>query len=117
MRPLAAREHLLDRSIIMPLQDLVPVGPELKTVAARLAAAKARGAAAVLMMGAHVLRSGVQRYLIDLMEQGYLSVIAMSGAGVIHDYEFALIGATTESVCSLYSGGTVRLMARNGADQ
>jgi hypothetical protein len=114
LRPLAAREHLLDRSIIMPLQDLVPVGPELKTVAARLAAAKAGGAAAVLMLGAHVLRSGVQRYLIDLMEQGYLSVIAMSGAGVIHDYEFALIGATTESVARYIQEGQFGLWQETG---
>lgn len=114
LRPLTAREHLLDRSIIMPLQPLVPVGPELKAVAARLAAAKARGAAAVLMMGAHVLRSGVQRYLIDLMEQGYLSVIAMSGAGVIHDYEFALIGATTESVSRYIQEGQFGLWQETG---
>jgi hypothetical protein len=40
----------------------------------------------------------MQRYLIDLMEKGYISCIAMNGAGVIHDFEFALIGATTESV-------------------
>jgi hypothetical protein len=114
LRPLAAREHLLDRSIIVPLQPLVPVCPELKVVAARLAAAKARGAAAVLMMGAHVLRSGVQRYLIDLMEQGYLSVIAMSGAGVIHDYEFALIGATTESVSRYIQDGQFGLWQETG---
>jgi hypothetical protein len=114
LRPLTAREHLLDRSIIMPLQPLVPVCPELKAVAGRLAAAKARGAAAVLMMGAHVLRSGVQRYLIDLMEQGFLSVIAMSGAGVIHDYEFALIGATTESVSRYIQEGQFGLWQETG---
>jgi hypothetical protein len=114
LRPLTAREHLLDRSIIMPLQPLVPVCPELKAVAAGLAAAKARGAAAVLMMGAHVLRSGVQRYLIDLMAQGYLSVIAMSGAGVIHDYEFALIGATTESVSRYIQEGQFGLWQETG---
>jgi hypothetical protein len=114
LRPLAAREHLLDRSIMMPLQPLVPVCPELKAVAARLAAAKARQAASVLMMGAHVLRAGVQRFLIDLMEQGYLSVIAMSGAGVIHDYEFALIGATTESVSRYIQEGQFGLWQETG---
>jgi hypothetical protein len=114
LRPLTAREHLLDRSSIMPLQALAPVSPELKAVAARLATAKARGAAAVLMMGAHVLRSGLQRYLIDLMEQGYLSVIAISGAGVIHDYELALIGATTESVSRYIQEGQFGLWQETG---
>ncbi|OGP70311.1 MAG: hypothetical protein A2Y80_09010 [Deltaproteobacteria bacterium RBG_13_58_19] len=114
LHPLAAREHGLAMSIILPLQPLVPVRPELETVAARIAAAKAKKAAVVLIMGAHVLRSGVQRYLIDLMEQGYLSVIAMSGAGVIHDFEFALIGATTESVARYIQKGQFGLWQETG---
>ncbi|MCP5003855.1 MAG: hypothetical protein GY941_07875, partial [Planctomycetes bacterium] len=40
----------------------------------------------------------MQKYIIDLMERGYISCLAMNGAGIIHDFEFALIGATTESV-------------------
>ena len=114
LRPLADREHLLDRASILPLQPLVPVRPELAAVANRLAAAKSRRAAAVLMMGAHVLRAGVQRYLIDLMEHGYLSAVAMSGAGVIHDYEFALIGATTESVGRYLQEGQFGLWRETG---
>jgi hypothetical protein len=98
LRPLNEREHLLDRKVILPLSPVATAPPELKAVAARLNAARAGRAATVMLMGAHVLRAGVQRYLIDLMERDYLSVLAMSGAGVIHDYEFALIGATTESV-------------------
>ena len=50
------------------------------------------------MMGAHVLRAGVNRHLIDLVERGFIDHIAMNGAGAIHDYELARIGATTESV-------------------
>jgi hypothetical protein len=41
----------------------------------------------------------------------------MSGAGVIHDFEFALIGALTESVARYLQGGTIRFMARNGQDR
>jgi hypothetical protein len=57
------------------------------------------------MMGAHVIRSGVQRYIIDLMEKGYLNCVAMNGAGVIHDFEFSLVGATTESVADYIQEG------------
>lgn len=114
LHPLSVREHGLDRSAILPLQPLFPICPELETVAARIAAAKARKAAVVLIMGAHVLRSGVQKYLIDLMEQGYLSVIAMSGAGVIHDFEFALMGATTESVARYLQEGQFGLWHETG---
>lgn len=52
----------------------------------------------MLMMGAHVLRAGVQRHIIDLMERGLISCVAVNGAGVIHDFELSLIGATTEDV-------------------
>ncbi|MFZ5453720.1 MAG: hypothetical protein ACOZF2_17840 [Thermodesulfobacteriota bacterium] len=83
-------------------------------MATRIVAAKTAKAAVVLIMGAHVLRSGVQRYLIDLMEQGYLSLIAMSGAGVIHDFEFALMGATTESVAHYLQEGQFGLWQETG---
>ena len=69
-----------------------------RSIGQRLREAKARGAARILMMGAHVLRAGAQLHLIDLMERGLVTHIAMNGAGPIHDWEFALIGATTESV-------------------
>ena len=57
------------------------------------------------MIGGHVIRSGVQKYLIDLMERGYLSCIAMNGFIMIHDFEFALIGATTESASKYIKEG------------
>jgi hypothetical protein len=65
-------------------------------------------------MGAHVLRAGVSRYLIDLMERGLLSHIAMNGAGPIHDWEFALIGATTESVTRYIQTGEFGLWHETG---
>ena len=87
--------------------------PTCAAVAARLAAAKSAGAARILMMGAHVLRAGVNRHIIDLVERGFLDHIAMNGAGAIHDYELARIGATTESVASLHPHRRVRPLARN----
>ena len=73
-----------------------------------------RGAARVLMMGAHVLRAGTQRHVIDLMERGLVSLIAMNGAGPIHDWELALIGATTESVARYVSSGEFGLWRETG---
>ena len=57
--------------------------------------ARQSGAARIALMGAHVLRAGVSRHLIDLMRRGLLTHLAMNGAGPIHDWELALIGATT----------------------
>lgn len=65
-------------------------------------------------MGAHVLRAGVSRYLIDLMERGLIDHIAMNGAGPIHDWEFALIGATTESVARYIQSGEFGLWHETG---
>jgi hypothetical protein len=66
------------------------------------------------MMGAHVLRSGVQRYLLDLMERGYLSCIAMNGAGMIHDFELYLVGGTTEKVARYIPDGRFGLWQETG---
>src|SRR5258707_4589297 len=65
-------------------------------------------------MGAHVLRAGVARHLIDLMERGLVSHVAMNGAGPIHDWEFALIGASTESVARYIASGEFGLWEETG---
>jgi hypothetical protein len=49
-------------------------------------------------LGAHVLKTGLSPVLIDLMDRGYISGLALNGAGVIHDFELALGGATSEEV-------------------
>ncbi|CAI2717036.1 hypothetical protein [Nitrospina watsonii] len=107
IKPLAERQHDLKVDCIHKLEkEASPLMVEvLKPVAHCLMQAKETGRARILMMGAHVLRSGVQRYLIDLMERGYLDCLAFNGAGIIHDYEFARIGATTESVARYIQTG------------
>jgi hypothetical protein len=116
IQPLARRQHDLDLSVILPLDAPQPTfdHPALPVLGQRLAAARRQGRARVLMMGAHVLRAGVARYLIDLMERGLLSHIAMNGAGPIHDWELALIGATTESVARYIQTGEFGLWHETG---
>jgi len=90
----------LDITAVRPLVAAAQTGRNEKICEAARAiiAAREKQSAVILMMGAHVLRAGVQNYLIDLMERGYISCIAANGAVMIHDFEFAFIGATTESV-------------------
>ena len=76
-----------------------------KLVALRIITAKDINAAVILMMEDRVLRAGVQRYLIEMLEKGYLSCIAMNGAGVTQGNEFALIGETTKSVARYIQDG------------
>src|SRR5579885_1162417 len=117
IQPLAQRQHDLDLSMLLPLDaaTLAFTDPALPVLGQRLVEARRQGASRILVMGAHVLRAGVSRYLIDLMERGLLSHIAMNGAGPIHDWEFALIGATTESVARYVQTGEFGLWADTGA--
>jgi hypothetical protein len=98
----------------MPLRAAGPVPHALAEVARRMAAARKTGRAVVMIMGGHVIRSGVQRYIIDMLERGYLSGIAMNGSVMIHDFEFSLIGATTESVARYIREGQFGLWQETG---
>ncbi len=116
IRPLADRQHDLDLSVLLPLNAPLPVFAHaaLPILGQRLAEAKKRGAARIALMGAHVLRAGVSRYLIDMMERGDLTHLAMNGAGPIHDWELGLIGATTESVARYIQTGEFGLWHETG---
>jgi hypothetical protein len=114
LRPLAERTHDLDLSCIRPLGSADPPAETLRAVAARIRAARRAGRPVILMMGAHVLRAGVQRFLVDLMERGEVTLLAMNGACVIHDFEFALVGATTESVARYVENGQFGLWQETG---
>jgi len=114
LQPLAQRVHDLDLTAVQPLGGDGPVPDDLRAIAARIRAARGAGRPVVLMMGAHVLRAGVQRFLIDLLERGLVSLVAMNGACVIHDFEFALLGATTESVARYIATGEFGLWEETG---
>lgn len=95
---------------MLPLDERPPPLAEatmkdLATLGERLIAARKRGASILLLMGAHVIRAGVARQLIDMMERGLITHIGMNGAGPIHDYELARIGATCESVARYIRSG------------
>ncbi len=117
IRPLAERAHDLPLDSFLYLNDPVEPLPDpaLPQLAARIVAARRAGAPVILMMGAHVVRSGVSRHIIDLMARGLITHIGMNGAGPIHDYELALAGATTESVARYISEGQFGLWRETGA--
>jgi hypothetical protein len=117
IKPLGDRVHDLEIGRWLQLGDDVPLfeDPALPVIASRMQAAKEGDAARILMMGAHVLRGGVNRFLIDWMERGVITHIAFNGAGAIHDYELARIGATTESVARYIRSGEFGLWRETGA--
>src|SRR3989338_1833127 len=102
IKPLSYRKNDLDISVIKHIdeQGSVNIDKRFKEIAKHIIHAKQNNFSVILMIGGHVIRSGVQNYIIDLMERGYISCVTMNGSGIIHDFEFALIGATTESVAN-----------------
>lgn len=114
--PLAERRHDMTLDHLLPL-DAPPArfgDPQLPVLAERILAARQAGRPVIMLMGAHVIKSGVSRQLIDLIERGLVTHVAMNGAGPIHDFELALIGATTESVARYISAGQFGLWEETG---
>jgi hypothetical protein len=106
----------------MSLEDVLPLDaevspfpdPNLERVAERIAAARRTGRPVILLMGAHVIKQGLSRFVIDLMERGILTHVGGNGACAIHDFELALIGATTESVARYIREGQFGLWQETG---
>lgn len=116
LKPLSERVHDLHANHWLSAgQAPIPFEhPQLPTLADRIVAARKRGAAVILMMGAHVLRAGVSAHIIDLIERGILTHIAMNGACPIHEYELAKVGGTTESVARYIKSGEFGLWKETG---
>jgi hypothetical protein len=119
IKPLAERKHDLSIEQQLPLDELPPplddkAMADVGEIGRRLAAARDRKAAILLLIGGHVIRAGVARQLIDLMERGLVTHIGMNGAGPIHDYELARIGATCESVARYIKSGEFGLWRETG---
>ncbi len=110
--PLAERRSLTRvEDILIPLDAPLPLlGPTLAAIVARavgdIRAARERGAAVMLIYGAHLLRNGAALLLDRLMELGWLTHLATNGAGTIHDWEYAWLGKSTEKVEDNVATGT-----------
>lgn len=111
-KPLEAGATL--RSFFYSLPNLLKAN-ELKEISRAIVVAKKKGKPVILMMGAHVIKCGLSPLVIDLIERGIVSAVATNGAGVIHDFEIAYWGATSEDVASALGDGSFG-MARETAD-
>src|SRR6185503_7875432 len=82
-------------AFVAALPDILAAA-DFKAVVRALLEAKRTGSGNVWGLGAHVIKTGLGPVLIELMERGFVSAIAMNGAGLIHDFEVALAGSTSE---------------------
>ncbi|MFH0839000.1 MAG: hypothetical protein V1893_02320 [Candidatus Omnitrophota bacterium] len=79
---------------------------DLMDIVADIVSAHKRKKPVIFMMGAHVIKCGLNPIIIDLLKRNIISTIALSGAGLIHDFETALIGSTSEDVASALEDGS-----------
>jgi hypothetical protein len=77
-------------------------------------AARRREAGLLWGLGAHVVKTGLSPVLIDLMERGFVSGLATNGAGLIHDFEIALSGSTSENVDESLGPGRFGMATETG---
>lgn len=115
LKPLRDRKHDTLLGDLKALECTSPMASaDLDQIAGQIIEARKRGSAVIVLMGAHVIKVGMSRFIIDLMERGYINHLGLNGAGVIHDYELALVGGTSESVQRYISTGQFGLWQETG---
>ena len=87
---------------------------DLKAVALAIVKAHGEGRSVAIGMGAHVIKTGLSPLIIDLMERGVITSVAMNGAGIVHDFELAFNGTTSEDVDSEIGSGTFGMAEETG---
>lgn len=116
LKSLSERDHGMSIRDLLSLDAEVPEfpDPQLVQLAERIVSARRAGRPVILLMGAHVIKQGLSRFIIAFMEQKILTHVGGNGACAIHDFELALIGATTESVARYLREGQFGLWYETG---
>jgi hypothetical protein len=91
-------------------------GETVRALGGEIHRARSRSKPILWGLGAHVLKVGLSPVLVDLMEGGFLTGLAMNGAGIIHDFELSLVGQTSEEVSEGLRSGEFG-MARETAEE
>jgi hypothetical protein len=100
-------------ALLTSLPDLLAV-QSLRAVVAAIVKAKAHRKAIIWGAGGHVIKTGLAPVIIDLLQRGFVSAIALNGSGVIHDFEIALIGSTSEDVDEALGAGAFGMAEETG---
>ncbi len=88
---------------------------DLREVAAAIAKAHADKKPVILGMGAHPIKVGLSPLIIDLMQKGIITAVATNGACIIHDFELAFLGQTSEDVLKELNTGTFGMAKETGS--
>jgi hypothetical protein len=88
----------------------------LRRVVADVLRAHAAGKPIIWGLGAHVLKVGLSPVLVDLMERGLVTAVALNGAGIVHDFELAVAGHTSEDVAAGIGSGEFGMARETGEE-
>lgn len=102
------------RAFMRSLPDIL-AAQSLRTIARKIAACHRKNKTVLLGMGAHPIKVGLSPLIIDFMERGIIDAVALNGAGVIHDFELAYMGETSEDVAASLKDGSFGMGEETGA--
>ncbi len=102
----APDERAPDVSGLLKVVPDLFAGTDFRQAVRALGSAAREGSTVIVMFGAHVVKCGLSRLLIDLMQRGVVTAVATNGAGAIHDFEIAMWGKTSENVARHLADGT-----------
>jgi len=103
------------RAFLHALPDVL-VARDFRKVVSAVAAAARQKRGVVVMLGGHVVKTGLAPVLIELMRRGIVTHVAMNGSAAIHDYEVARFGATSEDVAAGLRDGTFGMAVETGRE-
>jgi len=111
-----ARPHRRGASLARFLDSLprILAAEDLRRVAAAILRARRRRKAVLWGLGGHVFKVGLGPVVIDLIRRGYITGIAMNGAALVHDFEIALAGSTSEDVEAALGRGRFGMAEETG---
>lgn len=112
-RPLTDDEAKQAAALLDSLPNIL-AAETLRAVAAAVIRAKSSGRSLIWGLGGHVIKTGLAPILIDLMKRGFVTALALNGSGVIHDFEIALTGATSEDVDESLGAGAFGMAEETG---
>jgi len=101
------------KDFIESLPDLL-AGKNFKKFIHLIKEACGKNKPVIFSMGAHLIKVGLNPLIIDLMETGWISALAMNGAGIIHDFEIAFSGRTSEDVKTQIKNGSFGMAEETG---
>jgi hypothetical protein len=97
------------------LPDVLVARDFLAIVDAIVAAARAKKGV-IVMLGGHIVKTGLAPVIVDLMKRRVITHVAMNGSAAIHDYEMARFGATSEDVAAGLRDGTFGMAEETGRE-